>query len=58
MAYYNVCEICGANLDPGEKCTCVEDARAEAEQKEIKRRADVFMQLISISNKKKKGGKK
>lgn len=22
MAYYTVCSICGANLDPGEKCDC------------------------------------
>lgn len=26
MAYYNVCPLCGANLDPGEKCDC-EDER-------------------------------
>lgn len=22
MPYYNTCPNCGANLDPGEKCTC------------------------------------
>lgn len=22
MAWYNTCEYCGANLDPGEKCDC------------------------------------
>lgn len=22
MAYYNTCPHCGANLDPGESCTC------------------------------------
>ena len=22
MAYYRCCEICGANLDPGERCDC------------------------------------
>lgn len=22
MAYYTVCPVCGANLDPGEKCDC------------------------------------
>lgn len=22
MAYFNTCEICGANLDPGERCIC------------------------------------
>ncbi len=22
MPYYNKCEVCGANLDPGERCDC------------------------------------
>jgi len=22
MAYYRICEICGAKLDPGERCDC------------------------------------
>ena len=22
MAYFDICEHCGATLDPGEKCTC------------------------------------
>lgn len=22
MAYYDICAVCGAHLDPGEKCTC------------------------------------
>ena len=25
MAYYNICPDCGSNLDPGEKCTCMEE---------------------------------
>lgn len=25
--YYNTCSHCGAALDPGEKCTCMEEAR-------------------------------
>lgn len=25
MAYYNVCPECGNHLDPGEKCTCMEE---------------------------------
>ena len=29
--YYNVCPICGANLDPGEKCNC-EQMEAQALQ--------------------------
>ena len=31
MAKYRVCEICGANLDPGEKCRCEEERRKEIE---------------------------
>ena len=22
VAYYHICPMCGANLDPGEKCDC------------------------------------
>lgn len=29
MAYYNKCPECGANLDPGEKCTCNRDKAPE-----------------------------
>ena len=25
MAFYNQCEHCGANLDPGEQCDCKEE---------------------------------
>ena len=31
--YYNVCNICGGNLDPGEKCDCLEQTPA-AERKQ------------------------
>lgn len=31
--YYNKCEICGANLDPGERCDCYE--RAKENEKKI-----------------------
>lgn len=23
MAYFNTCDMCGANLDPGETCDCM-----------------------------------
>ena len=26
MSYYHTCRLCGANLDPGEKCDCTEKA--------------------------------
>ena len=25
--YYSTCPICGANLDPGEKCTCTAERK-------------------------------
>ena len=25
MSYYDTCDICGANIDPGEKCDCMEN---------------------------------
>ncbi len=34
MAYYNVCEKCGARLDPGEKCDCEERTKSEARENE------------------------
>ena len=27
--YYNTCEYCGSNLDPGESCTCGEHGTLE-----------------------------
>lgn len=46
MPYYKICDRCGANLDPGEKCTCVEDARREAIAKDIEKKAQATMQLV------------
>lgn len=33
--YYRVCERCGCNLDPGEKCDCTKIEK-EPEHKQIK----------------------
>lgn len=30
MSYYVICPLCGAYLDPGEKCDCQEHEEAEA----------------------------
>lgn len=30
MSYYRICKRCGAHLDPGEKCDCVEALRDRA----------------------------
>lgn len=36
MAYYRVCPDCGANLDPGETCDCME--RELERQKQLRKR--------------------
>lgn len=30
--YYNICEICGAHLDPGEPCDCQRNTHPEGGQ--------------------------
>lgn len=32
MPYWRMCEFCGARLDPGEHCDCLERKRIYAEQ--------------------------
>lgn len=32
--YYNKCEFCGANLDPGEKCDCIEQRARKIRKRE------------------------
>lgn len=43
MSYYNTCPYCGANLDPGERCDCLdeneEDENEEDEDGEHKGQA-------------------
>ena len=34
MAYYKVCDLCGATLDPGEKCDCNENSAPDVEDPE------------------------
>lgn len=47
---YRECELCGASLDPGERCTC----RAEAAQKEREDKAKQQAAVISMLLRKKK----
>lgn len=54
MPYYNVCDLCGATLDPGEKCTCVEDAKRERREAETKKAVAFTMQLLNGPKKRKK----
>ncbi len=34
MAFYNVCQKCGAHLDPNEKCDCEDAAEKERKARE------------------------
>ena len=45
MPYYKICDRCGATLDPGEKCTCVDDAKRELIAKEIQQKVKATMLL-------------
>lgn len=40
MAYYSTCLMCGANLDPGEKCDCenknIENKKFLSKQTKVK----------------------
>ena len=36
MAFYNTCQYCGANLDPGEYCDCKKAATPEPTATEIR----------------------
>lgn len=33
MAYYSTCAVCGAHLDPGERCTCTEEDKCQKRNK-------------------------
>lgn len=35
--YYSTCPICGANLDPGEKCTCTAERKGSDTMNETDR---------------------
>lgn len=57
MAYYNICEKCGATLDPGEKCTCIEDAKRQKEEAKIDKMVS-FTKMLLQNSKNKRGKKK
>lgn len=54
---FRECELCGASLDPGERCTCREEREAEERRDEAERRAAVlrgFLATVPVVRKKKK----
>lgn len=34
MCYYRKCPLCGANLDPGESCTCESENQENSQMEE------------------------
>ena len=54
MPYYNICEKCGATLDPGEHCTCEKDKKEEAEEKKFKKMIEITQALILNSKPKRR----
>ena len=54
MAYFRTCDRCGSNLDPGERCTCIEDEKREAQEAQTKKAVAFTMQLLKNSKKKRK----
>jgi hypothetical protein len=58
MAYYNTCARCGATLDTGEKCTCIEDEKRAKEQAQINKMVNFTKLLLNNSKSKKRGKRK
>lgn len=44
---FRECKLCGAALDPGEKCTCREDAEREKRKADAERRASITEMLMA-----------
>ena len=43
---YRECELCGATLDHGERCTCREEADAKAREDKAKKQASVIAAML------------
>lgn len=50
MAYFKTCKLCGASLDPGEKCTCEEERKEAEEQAIIKKQVNTFLLIRGFGN--------
>jgi predicted nucleic acid-binding Zn ribbon protein len=50
---FKECEICGAYLDPGERCTCREEAAEQKRKEEAQKQAEVLTKLIGLGKRKK-----
>lgn len=57
MPYYKTCSICGATLDPGEKCTCMQEAQEEKEKEKTNKMVEFTSFLIKNSKSKRRKSK-
>lgn len=48
MAMYNTCPVCGANLDPGEKCDCEKEKAPPRRATPFER---AYAQVLATGNK-------
>lgn len=49
---FRECDLCGATLDPGERCSCREEREAEKRKADAERRASVTGMLMASRAKK------
>ena len=49
--YYSTCPICGANLDPGEKCTCTAEQKGGDFVNEITDRSSYVEAIVKLLGK-------
>ena len=57
MGYFNPCPLCGANLDPGEKCDC-QDAVEKPKPKKKEQYHMRFAEMVAFQMQFQKGHKK
>ena len=58
MAYFHKCPYCDGNLDPGETCDCLKEAKREKAKNQTKQQANAFLQLQQCGKRGKKNGKR
>lgn len=49
--YYSTCPICGANLDPGEKCTCTAELKGGEHMNENTDRSGYIAAIVKLLEK-------
>lgn len=49
--YYSTCPICGANLDPGEKCTCTAERKGGDTMSENTDRSSYVEAIVKLLEK-------